>query len=312
MSAISRTRIPNTRYTVGIGYVILPDGVDRDKYIANSFRTNTVAILTNDREFIPEALIDKHSLQSLEFPSEAERDLGSAIVYVNEEVHNEIIIVGVLAKLDETTNLEENEFSLFRKGKNGCVEISGKGEQGNMFINVFSDLSNNGKLFISVNNKQKQAELNLQVKGDINIINEGNIRIKTTKLFSIRVSDIEDDEKNMVLQYKKGKGFLYADEFNNEVFMLDGLIRITNGVSGKVIEINKDGISLGSEGVSEEKAVLGDTLQNLLEELIDKITQITVPTPSGVSGVPVNSAGFVKLKSKLNKFLSNLVTIDKG
>lgn len=309
MNAISRTRIPSTRYTVGIGYVILPDGADRDKYITNCFRTNTVALLTNDREFIFEALIDKHSLQSLEFPSKAERDLGSAVVYVNEEVHNVVIIVGLLAKLDEITNLEENEFSLFRKGKHGLVEISGKGEQGNMFINVQSDLGDNGKLFINVNNKEKRAEFNLQVKGDINIINEGNINIKTTKSFSIRVSDVEENEKEMILQYKKGIGFLYADEFENEVIMLEGVVRIINGESKKMIEINRNGISIGSKGSSEEKAALGDTLVDILDQILTGLEQATTATSLGSMPL-LNLATFTKIKTKIHKIKSKIVTLD--
>lgn len=58
---------------------------------------------------------------------------------------------------------------------------------------------------------------------------------------------------------------------------------------------------------SFEKAVQGETLKQKLEDLIDAINSLTVPTALGPSGTPINSAVFSQIKSQLNKILSEVV-----
>lgn len=94
---------------------------------------------------------------------------------------------------------------------------------------------------------------------------------------------------------------------------------------GKVIEISKQNISLGTLGGSAEKAVLGDTLKGKLEDLIDQINQL-VSMVSGLAIVVTGAAGVVSpanqtalatlqtvfdgIKNSLNDILSNVVTLD--
>lgn len=66
-----------------------------------------------------------------------------------------------------------------------------------------------------------------------------------------------------------------------------------------------------SLGMSEyEPAVLGNTLKDILGELIDAIEAITVPTALGPSGTPMNKASFIAIKNKLKDFLSEKVELE--
>ena len=65
-------------------------------------------------------------------------------------------------------------------------------------------------------------------------------------------------------------------------------------------------IFLGSQNATEP-LILGDTLQGLLEELIGAINALTVPTPVGPSGPPINAAQFSAIQSKLSTMLSTKV-----
>ena len=65
-------------------------------------------------------------------------------------------------------------------------------------------------------------------------------------------------------------------------------------------------IFLGSQNATEP-LILGDTLQGLLEELIGAINALTVPTPVGPSGPPINAAQFSSIQSKLSTMLSTKV-----
>jgi hypothetical protein len=79
----------------------------------------------------------------------------------------------------------------------------------------------------------------------------------------------------------------------------DGNIEITNS-SGKTVYVGSD---------ASEAAVLGDTLKGLLDELIDAIAALTVPTSVGPSGTPVNVAQFQAIKARWQRFLSTTVKV---
>lgn len=90
----------------------------------------------------------------------------------------------------------------------------------------------------------------------------------------------------------------------------NSLVRITNP-NGKMITF-KDTINLGSEDAAEQ-IVLGNTLKTQLEALCDNlngltdaISRITVTTPMGPSGVPVNADEFVTLGDGILEIKDNL------
>lgn len=81
----------------------------------------------------------------------------------------------------------------------------------------------------------------------------------------------------------------------------DGNMTISNVGSKKV--------TVGSG--SNENAVLGDTLKSLLEQTLDAVSQITVPTGTGPSGPPLNVAVFQQIKGRLQQALSGTVKVAK-
>ncbi len=90
-------------------------------------------------------------------------------------------------------------------------------------------------------------------------------------------------------------------------------IKITSK-QGKVVSI-KDTINLGSNDAKEQMA-LGNTLVTTLSNICDiinsmsnSIQAITVPTPMGVSGVPINDPDFVAISQGILDIQGNLDTI---
>jgi len=301
-------KIPATRYTVGIGYVILPSEVNREEYVINCFRTETVTILTEQNEFLIDVKVDKWNIQLLEFPQKV-KELGSAVCYINLEVQNEPIIIAVLSKLDESNELGENEFRLLKATKNGTVSISGRGDEGNLFINVDSKLEKGGKVFLNVTNDDKKAELNIHVKGKIDILSEGEIKLRATELLKLIVSDAGVDDKEAIIQYEKGVGFSYIDEFENTIIITEDKTSIFNKAGNKFLELNKDGISLGSEGKSKEAAALADTLAKLLKDILEGLIQAKTATAIGSQPL-LNVATFIQLKKEVDKIKSKVVNLD--
>jgi len=135
-------------------------------------------------------------------------------------------------------------------------------------------------------------------------------------VWSIAYDKTIGEEKTLEIFYTDTQGLMIRKsnsfvQIKNE----DESIIISNGSTEKVIHISEDGISLGSEGTSAEPAVLGDTLEELLNSFITELGKISaIATPAGPSG-PISGsptwAGLVqKFQSEWAQFKSTLVTLD--
>ena len=90
------------------------------------------------------------------------------------------------------------------------------------------------------------------------------------------------------------------------VIQPDGSILISGPrVSIGTGDTDDNQVLIGNDS-SADHLVMGETLQGLLEETLDAITQITVPTGVGPSGPPVNAAAFTSIRSKLSTMLSKV------
>lgn len=105
---------------------------------------------------------------------------------------------------------------------------------------------------------------------------------------------------------------ILLDERDGEEF-----IRVKHR-AGSLIEFDKDGNILISNANgklvytgagADEWMAKGETLKGLLEELIDAIGLLTVPTAMGPSGIPNNKAQFESIKGRLQTFLSQTVKV---
>jgi hypothetical protein len=233
---MNKIGIPNKRYHIGICYVILPGNVDRDTYIQGCFRKGMVTVQFENGSFMNDVHIDIETLQNIDFP-EATQQLGSALVYNNEYVHNKPMIIGRLLKGDETTNLSEKEFRFERYSQNGSVSISGKGKDGNLFIKVSATIDSldttktRGNIFVDVINSNNEGNINLNVQGNINIeLQNFNMNILNSSTIKAK-SDINidtDTEMNIGASDKVQATFRGNDtvtELKKEVQALTDLIQ---------------------------------------------------------------------------------------
>lgn len=181
------------RMSAGVGYVMLPIDVDRDKFIQRCLRTGTISLFTENTEFINNVKIDRWTLQQIDWPDK-QAELGDCIFWVNMPKHNVPVAVAILTKNNQIIDLVENEFSLTKNSKNGSVSISGNSDKG--VINIIVNSDKDGQFNVSVINKNDQAKFNLSVRGEVNI--------NTTK------------------------GLNYKDDLGNELHMLKNGFTIKN------------------------------------------------------------------------------------
>lgn len=95
-------------------------------------------------------------------------------------------------------------------------------------------------------------------------------------------------ESTLLLATSRVEQVLYKTDDSEWLMNNDGLTAVVDKTE---LEASKDGYILKRQN---------ETLKGLLDELIDAINQITVPTATGPSGVPVNKPVFTQIKNRLN------------
>lgn len=78
---------------------------------------------------------------------------------------------------------------------------------------------------------------------------------------------------------------------------------LTMIVDKKKVDLKKGQVDLQvtAEGITIKKGASG--LKRTLSSLLDAICQLTVPTPTGPSGIPINVAIFQQIKTDLSNYL---------
>ena len=250
-------------------------------------RTGTIGLLTDSGGIVWNVRCNRSDLGFLEFPTVAEynnsESLGTAVAWINLPIKDEMLIVAIIDRYDEQDFLAEHQFKIFREFNGGHVEISGRGDTGELNITASSE-SAGGTININATNLAEDAELNLFAKGTVNVESVGKINLRATSSLSVIVEDKSIDDKTTLIEYVKEVGLTYLDEFDNE---------ISANVDNVQIKAAKQ-INLGD---GAEPMVLGDTLESFVSDLVDEIKLITVPTAFGPSGTPINAVAFASLVS---------------
>lgn len=245
MDGISRKNSGNYNHSTGLGYITIPVGVDRDLYIQTCYRKERVAIqLDGGGSVINNCYISRSVLQEILFPEEVNQ-LGSCVAFICLKHHNLPIIIACISKPDETQLLEEKVFKKSVSTKETNVSIEGKGKTGELFINVESNLENEGSIYITLKSLNNTAKFELKCFGDINLYSEGKTSLKALKDVNLRKIKIENQEEIISSEIiLSDDGFEIRDSFNNT---------ITSNSEGKIFLF---------EGT--ESMLLGDTTKREL------------------------------------------------
>lgn len=262
--------------SAGVGFVVVPEDIDREQYIKDCYRTNTLTINGGrGYGFLSGVHADINVMQNISFPDD-EDNRGTAVVWVRDSISQLPVIVGVLRKQDDYYSLAENQFRLQRGSDGRSVEIFIDANTSSVTLSIIGDEKEPSDFNVNVSSVNKDSvisiscdnEMNLFSEKKVNVISNGEVNVKITEKGETLTSAYFDKEKVQI----KSKQIIH------------------------------------SEG--GEPMVLGDTLVGLLGDLISAITAITVPTPMGTSGNPLNLAEFNVIKNKLEKTLSKTSKLD--
>ncbi len=90
----------------------------------------------------------------------------------------------------------------------------------------------------------------------------------------------------------------------------DGAAEIRTRDGALVLRVAPDKISLGVNAT--QPAVMGNDLKQVLSDILDAILALSVPTGTGPSGPPINSASFTTIKNNLDTIKSAIVVLQKS
>lgn len=274
MYNIGQTVAEGDKWSAGIAYVTIPADIDRDVFITYCYQTNSLYIKTEDGGYHKNIITADHVFNFLDFP-EKPGDNGSLVIYVQEPVHKELMVVAKINSNDEITDLIEGQFKFRKKWKNNFVEIAGSAKDGYLSLSV--DCEDNSSFNIHVNNSNKNAELIVEIAGSalINALNEISIISK----------------ENVILTT--------IDKIDN---------KNVSSVSVKSTEIqnqtDKYLINGGSDPIT-----LGNQCKLIFDNLFDELGRSTVTTSLGQMPL-LNAQQIVAMKQKTKNILSEISFTD--
>lgn len=280
--------------SAGVGFVVIPSDVDREQYINDCYRTNTLTINGGKGYgYFSGVHADINVMQNIHFPTD-EENRGTPVVWIKDAVSQLPVIVGVLRKQNEYYSLSENQYKLKRGTEKTDVEIFIDGNESELNITILGDKDYPANMNVKLSSENSDSVFNLNCDNEININGSKSVNVITNKKVSLLIND--KGENKMKLSYELENGLNYKDEFENEIVAKDGEIDI---ISKKI-----------NHNEGKEPMVLGNTLADILDEMLKAIQAITVVSPVGATSTPVNAASFAAIQGKLNTIKSKISNLD--
>lgn len=277
----------------GVGYIVIPRGVNTAEYVQRCYRNHSVSISGGyDSTYMHGVKITEEALNKIKFPDNDD-GLGSPVVWLRDSFTNRAIVIGTLKTAGESNMVQGSQQRLVQETAQSVVEM-------------FLDALNCSINISAQGNENIPAVINLKASsgtdaGDVvNIISKDrinadgrHIKVNLTEDFELTINNGEEDIIHIVGNEEE---LHITDHFKNEAIFNEENVQILT---------TKFNI-----GTGKEQMVLGNTLINLLSQLIDAILNMTVLTHVGPSGTPVNAAAFSEIKGKLEEALSKLSNTD--
>lgn len=277
-------RVPKHPYRKAVlfGNIVLPSGIDREKYVDYAIRSNTACILTKNGEFIKNCPIvysfcgvNDGFVYAMDYPQNVE-ELGAEVVMLNVPVHNKPIIIGFMAKRGGGYDvLKENHLKITRvsqeDGNDSAVSFDMFGLEAVMKLIATSNNGDGGKIEFMATNTSKSGKVIFKTNyWEQNITNDATYTVDGKLDWSI-------DKTASV----KSKGELNID--------------------------SDDKIEIGDK-TKTEKTLKGETTKKALEDLNDILQAGTVITAVGTGAIsPDTIAKLVAWGEGLVSILSDKV-----
>jgi hypothetical protein len=176
---------------ISFGFIVIPNGVDRDLYVETCLRTGRVSVMGNGGVFFRDVYITNEVLANIEFPSK-ENEQGSAVVLASNPYDGIPIVIGSYCRNDQSPMWKENTFQ-FRK------------TVGNVTASLMVNPSDN-TIMVSINSPEKasvsvrstgssESEVIVESTGSVNVTGGTNVSVKGYTQIEAKVVNPEKPEE---------------------------------------------------------------------------------------------------------------------
>ena len=191
MRGVSEKRQLNRPDTVGFGNILIPTGVDRDKFVATCIRKKRVSVL-DDRGAVVyhQCYITNEAIQNVFFPENV-GELGSKVIFTTNMYRQKPFVIGTLDADDYSEDNGEGEKFFSSYDKDGGFFVGGSPKKGTLFFRIFSKTIS--KIFIKSSGNEK-AEVNVESEGNVNVAANKVINLNAFENLQINVKDVNSDD----------------------------------------------------------------------------------------------------------------------
>jgi hypothetical protein len=292
----------------GIGYIVIPKNCNVAEYIQNCYRNSSVSISGGyGCTYMHNVKITTNALNEIKFPTEGE--FGSPVVWIRDSFTNRAVVIGVLTSgKSNLTGMFQHR--IFQEIAQRVAEIFIDAMNSRVIISALGDDNVPSEVIIKASSNRSEGDVVRVISKDI--IESESKRLKISLLDKIELL-INDGEKDILSINGDSESFRIKDQFGNSLSMSEKTIEIKDQFENYIL-MDEENININSKKLNvaggSEPMVLGNKLSELLKELIDAISSLTVVTPNGPSGTPLNATQFAQVKGKLQTILSNLSYTD--
>lgn len=269
-------------FEAGIGYVIIPSDVERDKYIRTCYQTLTVSIFSEHNGVSNRVPVDSFSINFIAFPS-SPNEFGTAVMFTVDPVLKRPMVVGIYNQPGQVGELHEHQFKFKRQHGNKFVELAGSASENYMGLSVKTDKG--GEAYVKVASDDDTGQITLEVSGNINLTASNKTTIRQFDQIAIVTSD-EDNEERFAKMEQTTSQHLFQDDEHK--------------INTKKLQIN-DG---------DEPFVLGKKLKSFFDDLIEELANSTVTTALGQMPL-LNKVQIMNFKNRTDALLSSIASLDR-
>ena len=191
-------------YPIGVGYVIIPYGVERADFIKTCYQTETICIRTEGGDFFKNVPVSVDQMESIVFPAEVGTALGSVVIFAVVPKHNAPVVVAVLGLKDTVGKLiEEGQIKLNKATGDNSTDIEMR-TNGGAQVNI-SASGDASKMVFKLTSPGEDSVFDIMTKGEVNVYGS-----KLLRLFSgeeVRLELVDDKLEPIAhIRYNKGTG----------------------------------------------------------------------------------------------------------
>ena len=293
----------------GIGYVVIPEGCNTAEYIQSCYRNSSISISGGyGCTYMHNVRVTIDALNNIKFPTSGE--FGSPVVWIRDSFTNRAVVIGVLTAGGKSNLTGIFQQRIYQEVAEQIAEIFLDAMNSRVVITALGNNNVPAEVVIKASSGNAEGDAIKLVSKDIIEAEGKRLKVLLTDNFDILIND---GEKDIISIKGNPELFELKDQFGNYINFNEESVELKDQFENSVL-MNEENVKISTEkfnvGEGSEQMVLGNTLLSLLEQLLDAISSLTVVTPHGPSGTPLNAAQFTQIKSKLKTMLSNLSNTD--